>query len=200
MIEEKLDTLIPSGFNSRLLLSNSEFGFDVKLGSIPDQDALLLYTDGLSNFIQPITEEKNIEFQRIELYFMLPSYWKIEDNPWPLEWIEKLAAHPQNNGTWYGPGDTIDIARGHSPLTRPFPATHFMLASPIELKDILTGKIWDESGIHFFGIIPISQKELDYKIRNSATVLTNRLVHKNYSERIDLFRLEVCRKRILGLF
>ena len=196
MIEEHLITQFESA-KTETLLENTEYNFRIKLIQPKEASFQLLYTDGMSLFEQEVSE-KYKEFKHVELYFCLPHYWNLKTNNWPLVWLEKLATLPQKNKTWYGPGDTIPAGNPPKALSEICAANHFMLAEPIDMKAHLTGPIWEEKGIHFFGVIPILQPELDYKLRNSATVLTSRLIHKGHSEKIDIYRASVCRKRFLG--
>lgn len=176
---------------------NEEVGFSIQLAKAADWNYFILFTDGLSAKEQAVPE-KYAAFKHLELYFCLPDYWDFETEKWPLYWLNKLAELPQKNETWYGPGDTIPAGDPPIGLSLRFPANHFMLAEPLKLKTLLTNTVFEEKQIQFMGIIPILQDELDYKIRNSATVLMARLVKDGYTEQVDLFRQPVCRKRFLN--
>ncbi len=195
MIEEKLTALFPDS-SVTTIMENDSFNFKICLIKPPGFSFQILFTEGLSKNQQPVKEGYE-EFLQIELYFCLPDYWNLENSPWPITWLNQLAEVPQKNKTWYGPGDTIPAGNPPEGLSSTFKANHFMLSEPIALKehfDML------DTPIRFFAVIPIYQVELDYKIRNSATILTNRLIAKSYDEKLDVYRDIVCRKRILGLF
>jgi len=178
---------------------NSDYGFSIKVAKDPSWNYYIVFTDGLSGRQQDVPEKYDA-FKKLELYFCLPDYWELEQDTWPVDWLNKLADIPQRKSTWFGPGDTIPAGNPTQPLSDRFPANHFMLVEPIKVKDVLEDPIFKTEGIQFMGIIPILQEELDYKIRNSATVLIARLVKNNYTEQVDFFRQAVCRKRFLNFF
>jgi hypothetical protein len=198
MIQEILSA-IDSTLEVSTLSENQEFDFKICSVNLPEYKCQLLFTEGLSNNIQEVKEGFE-PFKKIELYFCLPDYWKLDVEYWPLEWLETLACLPQKNNTWFGPGDTIPAGNPPGNLSDRFEANHFMLTEPILLGYFFENELWKASGISFLGVVPIAQNELNYKIRNSATVLTQRLKKANHTEKVDLFRTSVCRKRILGLF
>ncbi|NOQ70959.1 MAG: hypothetical protein GQ574_03095 [Crocinitomix sp.] len=197
MIQQNLSILAPTSEISTLR-TNQQYGFNIHWVHLPEYNCHFLFTEGLSNNIQNVKEGFE-SFKKIELYFCLPDYWKLDTDKWPIEWLEKLACLPQKNNTWFGPGDTIPAGNPPMYLSDRFEANHFMLVEPIRLAPFFENKIWEVLDIRFLGIVPISQGELDYKIRNSATVLTRRLKKANHSEKVDMFRTSVCRKRFLGL-
>lgn len=178
---------------------NFNFGFLIKVAKNPSWNYYIVFTDGLSNTEQDVPP-KYEAFKKLELYFCLPDYWDLNNDTWPIDWLNKLAEIPQKNSTWFGPGDTIPAGNPPRALSDRFPANHFMLVEPLKVKDVLEDPIFKTAGIQFMGIIPVLQQELDYKIRNSATVLMARLVKNNYTEQVDLFRQAVCRKRFLIFF
>lgn len=196
MIETLFLELFPLG-ETRVVLENTSYNFAIKHINPSDVPYQIIYTDGLHKNCQSVAK-KHVEFERIELYFCLPNYWDIDQNKWPIYWLDKLAQVPQKNNTWYGPGDTIPAGNPPKSLTEKFEANHFMLVEPIEVAEEFDKMNFTEMNVKFFGIVPIFQQELDYKLRNSAKVLTQRLQKKGYSEKIDLFRSPVCRKRFLG--
>lgn len=196
MVEPLLKSIQPE-ITITPLVQNDDYGFEVKHAFSKSLNYQLIFTDGLSSKTQPVTDGY-AEYQKIELYFLLPDFWKIQDIDWPLHWINRLAEVPQKNNTWFGPGDTIPAGNPPEILSDRFPANHFMLVNPIEATPILAHESILNAGIRFFGILPICQPELDYKIRNSWSVLLARLQKKGHSEKVDLFRSSVCRKRFLG--
>lgn len=198
MIEATLKT-IDENWKIETYSTNATFGFDIKIAENKAHKIKIVFTDGLSNHAQTVKAEFEA-FEKIELYFCMPEYWNSTEETWPMKWLDRLAEIPQKNKTWFGPGDTIPAGNPPELLSDRFPAQHFMLCSPIFTKDIFENPIWTENNISFLGIIPIDQYELEYKLRNSATILLRRLEKKGYDDRVDMFREAVCRKRILGLF
>lgn len=186
--------------NDELIKENKEYNFNIHLLSASTTSNFkLLVTHGLSNTTQKV-DEKNKFCEKIELYFCLPDYWNIEKETWPIEWLNKLAQIPQKNNTWYGIGDTIPAGKPQEYLSKTFKANHFILGLPIELKDYFSKDKWIKYGIQMLAVTPIFQDEVDFKLRNSSTILYKKLSKKSINEMVDPFRKSVCRKRILGLF
>ena len=198
MIADLLQEIAPNCIIDTMQ-ENFNYGFSIKVAKDPSWNYYIVFTDGLSNTEQDVPP-KYEAFKKLELYFCLPDYWELNNDTWPIDWLEKLAEIPQKNNTWFGPGDTIPAGNPPKALSDRFPANNFMLVEPLKVKDVVEDPIFKTAGIQFMGIIPISQEELDYKIRNSATVLMARLVKNNYTELVDLFRQAVCRKRFLNFF
>ena len=198
MIADLLQEIAPNCIIDTMQ-ENFNYGFSIKVAKDPSWNYYIVFTDGLSNTEQDVPP-KYEAFKKLELYFCLPDYWELNNDTWPIDWLEKLAEIPQKNNTWFGPGDTIPAGNPPKALSDRFPANHFMLVEPLKVKDVVEDPIFKTAGIQFMGIIPILQEELDYKIRNSATVLMARLVKNNYTEQVDLFRQAVCLKRFLNFF
>ena len=198
MIADLLQEIAPNCIIDTMQ-ENFNYGFSIKVAKDPSWNYYIVFTDGLSNTEQDVPP-KYEAFKKLELYFCIPDYWELNNDTWPIDWLEKLAEIPQKNNTWFGPGDTIPAGNPPKALSDRFPANHFMLVEPLKVKDVVEDPIFKTAGIQFMGIIPILQEELDYKIRNSATVLMARLVKNNYTEQVDLFRQAVCRKRFLNFF
>lgn len=195
MVESTLKSQFPD-IEIVTVKENAAHNFTLKHAKSRDLGYQLLFTEGLANFNQPIKEGFEA-YQNIELYFCLPDYWNLDKESWPIKWLSRVAQVPQKNSTWFGPGDTIPAGSPPEVLSDRFPANHFMLCDPIKAA-FFEDSPWKESGISFLGLVPIAQQELDYKLRNSATVLLQRLEKKGHTEQVDLFRSSVCRKRILG--
>ena len=198
MIADLLQEIAPNCIIDTMQ-ENFNYGFSIKVAKDPSWNYYIVFTDGLSNTEQDVPP-KYEAFKKLELYFCLPDYWELNNDTWPIDWLEKLVEIPQKNNTWFGPGDTIPAGNPPKALSDRFPANHFMLVEPLKVKDVVEDPIFKTARIQFMGIIPILQEELDYKIRNSATVLMARLVKNNYTEQVDLFRQAVCRKRFLNFF
>ena len=198
MIADLLQEIAPNCIIDTMQ-ENFNYGFSIKVAKDPSWNYYIVFTDGLSNTEQDVPP-KYEAFKKLELYFCLPDYWELNNDTWPIDWLEKLAEIPQKNNTWFGPGDTIPAGNPPKALSDRFPANNFMLVEPLKVKDVVEDPIYKTARIQCMGIIPILQEELDYKIRNSATVLMARLVKNNYTELVDLFRQAVCRKRFLNFF
>tara|TARA_B100000809_G_C15029220_1_gene491296 strand:- start:241 stop:930 length:690 start_codon:yes stop_codon:yes gene_type:complete len=156
----------------------------------------LIFTSGLSNKEQTVSE-KCVEYKHIELYFCLPDYWKVSEkspeHSWPIHWLNRIAEVPQKSNSWFGPGDTLPAGNPSKNISSMMEENHFILAEPMKIQKLTELELNDKK-IRFLSIIPIYQKELDYKLRNSAKVLIAKYQHKNYNELIDNYRESVVGK------
>lgn len=173
---------------------NEKFGFRILLYKPEQANYQLLVTDGLRKTAQEVNSD-NEDLKHIELYFCLPEYWNIENAEWPVYWLNRIAEVPQKFKTWFGHGDTLPAGKPAEEVADNFAANHFMLSRPIHLKEVLT----QNESQAFLGIIPLFQKEMDYKLKNSHTLLLNKFESKNINERLDIYRENTCKKKF-GIF
>lgn len=198
MVENLFNQLFPTAAIVQLK-NNANYNFVIKHLVLEEYDCQLLFTEGLSQYPQK-TKEGFEGFEKIELYFCLPLYWDLKVDQWPLYWLDRLAEIPQKNKTWFGAGDTIPAGNPPQILSDRFAANHFMLTKPIKLADLFSDPIFLNEGVQFLGVMPICQEELAYKLRNSHTILRQKLIKKNHTEQVDMFRTAVSKKRLFGLF
>ena len=182
-----------------LLNQNELYGFDIYLCKPKHKRCQIVFTIGLSNQPQQ-TPDKFTDFKFVELYFCLPEYWKIDKTHWSVTYINKVAQIPKKNSTWFGPGDTIPTANPPVNISDKFPFSYFMLVEPVLLDKEIKEIIIEDKKIKFFGILPLYKIEFNYKMRNSAKVLTAKFQYLKINEMVDEYRKSVVRKRILGLF
>ena len=151
----------------------------------------IVFTSGLSDFAQNVSD-KFPEFKHIELYFCLPDYWKIDnkspEHNWPIKWLNRIAEVPQKNNSWFGPGDTLPAGNPPEELSDKLKQNHFILAEPMLFSEELTTVNLNDKSIKFLAIIPIYQKEIDFKLRNSAKVFMSKYQFKNHNELVDNYR------------
>lgn len=198
MLEGTLKNIIEFK-SSCVVFENQKFNFSIHHCIPKEGDYQLLITDGLRAYAQGVNEDNN-GLEHIELYFCLPDYWNLDQNPWPLEWLNKLAEIPQKNTTWFGIGDTIPAGKPPEDLDDTFMANHFILRRPNMLAEQFSGEKWEKIPYKLLSVIPIFQRELDYKLRNSYSMLFKKFDKKNIDERIDPYRTSVCKKVVFGLF
>lgn len=179
---------------AQLLSTNSTFEFKIYHVTIPSLKCSVLFTAGMSQKEQSVKEGFE-QFKRIELYICLPEYMEVDAAHWSVYWLNRLAEVPGKFNTWFGPGDTIPAGNPPEKIFEPFPANHFMLVPPNLLASFFQHERIQKEGIQFLGVVPIAQEELDYKLRNSWSVLLKRMQKKRLTEKADNFRSSVCRKR-----
>ncbi|MEX1002228.1 MAG: suppressor of fused domain protein [Crocinitomicaceae bacterium] len=196
MIPEKIAASISP---STLVKTNEKFNFTIHHLTFDHSKIQLLITNGLREREQAVNVE-NKDLKRIELYFCLPDYFDLHHKSWPIDWLNRIAELPQKNNTWFGHGDTIPAGNPPTILDEKFHANHFILSRPIQLSQFIP---MNETGLDeckLLAVIPLFQKELDFKMRNSHTILFKKLEKKGVSELVDTYRENSCRKRFLGLF
>lgn len=200
MVKEKLIELFDLA-KTRDISINENFDFKIHLAIPENSDYQILYTSGLSKHAQNV-DDKFQDFRHIELYMCLPDYWNLDKNDWPINWLNRIAESPIKNNTWFGPGDTIST-RGEKIITKmgidnPNSTVntfqYFILSEPIYVDELNINEDYK-----FLSVFPIHDLEFEYKMRNSSIVLLKKLQQKGHSEKIDIYRKSVCRKRVLGL-
>lgn len=189
MIQELFKTAV-----SEVVLTNQEYNFEIIHLISKSPDLQVLYTKGMSSYLQPVNES-NKELEHIELYFLLPEYWDLKKNNWPVYWLNRIAQVPQKNKTWFGIGDTLPAGNPPKQIEEKLKTSYFILSEPIFLDQLKT-----DGAIKYLAVIPIFRKEFDFKMQNSAALLFNKLKEKNHSEMVDQFRQPVARKRFMGVF
>jgi hypothetical protein len=182
-----------------VLHENAAFGFCIK--SLAEQNGKfkLIFTEGLSKYLQPV-DEKNKQFERIELYFLLPDYWDISQKKWPVYWLNRIAQVPQKNKTWFGAGDTLPVGNPPAPIDEHLKCSYFILSQPLFLSPYFAADLWKDTSVSMLAVIPIFEKEFDYKNQNSAKALLQIFEDKGVTEMIDLYRQPMARKKFMGLF
>jgi hypothetical protein len=196
MIDELKELFVTKSITE--LVKDEEYGFSIHQ-FIPENSSFqLLVTEGLQNRKQEVNEA-NEDLAHIELYMLLPDYWNLEVKPWPVNWLERIARVPQKNDTWFGNGDTIPAGYPAEDMEEGFKANHFILSRPIRLSEQFKDSNWKAS-YSPLAVIPIFQTEVDFKLRNSHTILFKKFAKKGVTELIDPYRVSTCRKRVIGLF
>jgi hypothetical protein len=159
-------------------------------------EIIVLMTNGLSDYAMPVPE-KYKERNHAELYFCLPSYWDLttENGKWVVEWIQKLAKHCIEKETWYGIGHTFPNGNPAIPLSNTMKQKYLMLNAPYFLEKELTPIISEGKTIHFLGIIPIFEDEMDYKMGKGTYKLLQKIEGKGVSELLDDYRMSCLKSK-----
>lgn len=178
---------------------NAEYDFVIKLMKPKGEKFQILYTEGLSKHAQT-SALINKKYQRIELYFLLPDFWDIAKKDWPVYWLNRIAQVPKKNKTWFGVGDTLPAGNPAKVIDEDLKCTYFILSDPILLDTKLSSDLEAEEVFSFLAVIPIFEKEFDFKMQNSATPLLKIFKDKQIFELIDTYREPVARKKFMGIF
>ncbi len=195
------DTLPVS--EATLLKENIEYDFSILYYKPDGKHHGILYTEGLAKNDQTEFAE-NVEFvyPKVELYFYLPKYWDLSkpEYKWPVEWLDRIAMVPQKNKTWFGPGDTLPAGSKNppDPINLIFKQNYFILSDPI--ADEAFNYPFVEPDVRYLAVIPIFDKEFEYKKSHSAYKLLEKFKAKEYTECLDEYREVIAKKRFFGLF
>lgn len=159
-------------------------------------EIIVLMTNGLSDYAMPVPE-KYKERNHVELYFCLPSYWDLttDNGKWVIEWIQKLAKHCIEKETWYGIGHTFPNGNPAMPLSNTMKQKYLMLNGPYFLEKELSPIQAEDKEIHFLGIIPIFEDEMDYKMGKGTYKLLQKIEGKGISELLDDYRMSCLKSK-----
>jgi hypothetical protein len=159
-------------------------------------EIIVLMTNGLSDYAMPVPE-KYKDRNHAELYFCLPSYWDLttDNGKWVIEWIQKLAKHCIEKETWYGIGHTFPNGNPASPLSDTMKQKYLMLNAPYFLEKELSLIQTEDKEIHFLGIIPIFEDEMDYKMGKGTYKLLQKIEGKGVSELLDDYRMSCLKSK-----
>jgi hypothetical protein len=172
----------------------------------PERNFYTLVTTGMSARAMKVPEGLE-ELSYAELLVSLPPDWplrqedfKDERNYWPVRTLKMFSRMPHEYDTWLGEAHTIpngDPPEPYAPNTKLCCA---MLAPPLLVPDEFRElTVTPEMSIHFYGIIPIYQEEIDLKLKRGAEALYDRFDRHKVSELLDVNRKNVG-KKLFGLF
>lgn len=161
---------------------------EVKLMFYPSSEKQsngVLMTDGLSTIEMPIPEHISSP-KKCELAMVFPKMWPNDFNSsdnenynWPLHWFRRIVAVPLQKKTWLGEGHSFP-AKKLAPITE---MSAFILVQP-KVISFLNSADKDYS---IFAIAPITQKELDFKLKKGAPKFLDKF-YSQQSEIVDLQR------------
>ena len=156
----------------------------------------ILMTNGLSKYKMPV-HEKHAGREHTELYFCLPNYWDLENlqKQWVFEWIQKMARYLTEKQTWFGVGHTIPNGNPAVPLSPTMNQRYLLLNDPMYLRNELTPLTLEDTEIHFLGIIPIFEDEMDYKMARGTYKLVQKMEGKGISELLDDYRMSFLKSK-----
>lgn len=159
----------------------------------------IIMTNGLRSYIMPVPEKWH-DYEHVELYFCLPSYWEWDaiNNPqmnWIYPWIQRLSNHVIQKKTWFGHGHTMPCGAEMKPLSATMKQDHFFLSLPILLEEELKPIVLEDKTVNFLAIIPIFKNELDYKHQKGTLKFLQKMKGSGVSEKLDDYRTSITRGR-----
>lgn len=172
---------------------------ELALVHLPKKHCTLLVTTGLSNYKMPV-HEKEVGNEHNELYFCLPSYWDVNATElatmnWVFEWINRLAHFVVEKNTWFGHGHTMPCGKDKKELSPTMKQNHFFLSRPIYLKDELLPIELPDYTVQFLAIIPVFEKEVEYKLHRGTHKFMDKLNTQGVNEKLDDYRGSVLKSK-----
>lgn len=138
----------------------------------PERNYYVLVTMGMGARKMNLPAElKKYHLERAELMVCLPPDWKLDDLKnenwyWPVRWLKILARLPGEENTWLGWGHTIPNGGPFAENTR---LSAMMLTCPGAFgEESFECKLPGGDRINFYQLIPLYDKELEYKLRHDA--------------------------------
>lgn len=152
----------------------------------------LLMTNGLSSHQMNVPEHLKSQ-NRCEVYFCVPSYWELlndltPENNWVINWLQLIVNYVKVNNVWLGAGHTLKCGADKLPLSPTMKQSYFVFSPPNLLVDEFSEikKMCGE--INFFSVIPLFEKEFEYKQRKGIEKFTQKMRVAGMSEKLDEFR------------
>lgn len=160
----------------------------------------VLVTSGVSDEPMKVPEGME-EHNRVELILALPKEWpltqesfKSENNYWPVRWLKQIGRLPHEYDTWVGWGHTIPNGDPPEPIANT-KFTGVMLTPPYPLPpEFFQLKTKSGNTIRFYALIPLYQGEMDFKLKNGADSLEEKLEKQNVGFIVNTNRINVVKK------
>lgn len=158
------------------------------------KDRILVITCGMSS--KPMTVPVGAEkFKFAELFMILPSNWPIgvnefenEDNYWPIRNLKILARLPIEYSTWLFDGHTIPLENNSKSSSR---FVGSLISIPNETEESFFTLNNGDFSTHFYQVIPITQNEMDYKLKYGNEALQELIFKEGVDKCISAQRPEL---------
>jgi len=162
----------------------------------------LLSTCGLSTSKMPFRQEEN-NAPFVELCFALPDYWDFNfespNSKWPIEKLKFLVSYALQKNVHFWDGHTMPNAKPNKPFSVSMKQNHLFLSKPLIYENEFSIVMLEQTEVHWLFLIPIFEKELEYKFTRGVNALKKKLVGAGHGEILDEFRPSAI-KRMFGLF
>jgi hypothetical protein len=172
---------------------------DLGLLTLKEGRGQMLFTTHLGDYAMPVPED-NKEFERIELYFLLPEYWNSDMNDPLFKWAMDTLVAIKNyliQGKWAINGHTFSLK--DVPESR-FKSSGFealLFTEPISLNALNQAIDSVNGSVYFKALTPIFKREKDFKVARGVQKLMDKFREKGVNEKWDEFRLSCVKSRRL---
>ena len=151
-----------------------------------------IVTTGMSDIPMNVPEGAE-EFRLAELMLRLPPEWplsqedlKDEKNYWPLRQLKMLARFPHEVETWLCYGHTIPNGQPAEPYAEGVPFTGLLLGEPYWAEeDAAQCTLPDGHVVNFWSLFPTFESEMDFKLKNGADPLLEKLIEQGYGDYVE---------------
>lgn len=174
-------------------------GNELGLLTFKEGKGQMLFTTNLADYTMPVPENYK-EFERIELYFLLPEYWNAETNDPLFQWAMDTLVAIKNyltQGRWAINGHTFSFK--NVPESR-FNASKFdalLLTEPISLEALKHPLDSPNGPVYFKPLTPVFMREKDFKVARGIQKLMDKFLDQGVNEKWDEFRISAVKSRIL---
>lgn len=157
-----------------------------------------LMTSGLSSHKMNVPDHLSSR-NSCEIYFCVPSYWDVlnERHPtsnWIIKWLELIVKYIKSNENWLGAGHTLKCSADKLPLSPTMKQEYFVFSQPLLLSEELAKLKASDENINLFALIPLFQKEFEYKQRKGIDKFTLKMRAAGMTEKLDEFRPSLIRR------
>jgi hypothetical protein len=151
-----------------------------------DRPCYVLMTSGMSGLPMTVPDEMEdrASWTHAELCLLLPPGWKLdqgafsdERNYWPIRLLKQLARLPHEFGTWLGYGHSIPNGDPPEPYCKGIALTGAIVIPPFVFGSEFF-EVPGEPPIHVYQVLPVTTREMDYKLEHGADDLFERLETK----------------------
>ena len=161
----------------------------------------LLMTCGLSSHKMNTPDHLKSE-NSCEIYFCVPDYWEIlnDINPntnWIIKWLDLIVNYIKSSENWFGAGHTIKCGVDKLPLSPTMKQDYFVFSNPLLLSEELANLKMLDLDTNFFALVPLFEKEYEYKQRKGIEKFTLKMRAVGMSEKLDEYRLPLIKRRRL---
>jgi hypothetical protein len=159
-----------------------------------------LVTSGMSD--KPMTVPNGAEeFRYAEVMLCLPDDWPIseeafkdERNYWPVRLLKATARFPHEYDTWVCFGHTVTNGNPPEPYHPSAKFDGILLSVPMLVEKEFWTLDTPEKKIRFYSIIPLYSQEMDFKVKQGADTLIDKLCELEISELLNIKRKNVCKR------
>lgn len=139
----------------------------------------------------------------VELMLALPAPWPVDDGIagrpedfWPVELLRGLARLPETANTWLGSGHLISNGNPPQPYCEAIPFSACVLLPPLEVPSgFARGFPAAGRRVDFLAVIPLYANESETAARKGLPTLLRRLDRAGVTERLNVARPSVARRR-----